>query len=336
MSAPQRAYYGQGTQASQRLLRLRRQLLAERVIFFAVIAALLVLLIREEQENRAYELRVGTQPVATVATHGDAVKAIEALTRQPAKKGLKEISLYPDVTIERVVRAPLPTVSVEEARKALEKRVLVLTPAWVIIAGGRFGAALRSKREAQETLNRVRKSYGPGRTSFKEPVQVESIWAPVKNMFSVKEAAAHLRGGAAARKHRVAEGETAERIARTHRITVEALRDLNPKTDLARLRPGVQLSLPYQPPLLTVVTARKVEEIEQIPFGTEAVFQPDLRPGENPVLVEGRPGSKKVEYLVTLENGVEKSRKFMSSTIIEPPVSRQVGVSPHLSRQGGR
>lgn len=332
MSAPQRAYYGQGTQALQRLQRLRRQLLAERVIFFVVIAALLVLLIREEQENRAYQLVAGSEPVATVATHGDAVKAIGSLTSEPAKKGLKEISLYPDVKIERVVRAPLRTVSIEEARKALEQRVLVLTPAWVIIGGGRIGAALPSKREAKECLQRVRKSYEPGRTSFKERVQVESLLVPVKKLLSLKEAVSRLRGASAASKHRVAEGETAQSIAKAHRTTVEALRELNPKTDLPDLKPGMELSLPRQPPLLTVVTVRKVDEIQQIPFGTEAIFQPGLRPGENPVLVEGRPGSKKVEYLVTLENGVEKSRKLICSTIIEPPVARQVAVSPPLSR----
>jgi LysM repeat protein len=302
------------------------------VIFFVVIAALLVLLIREEQENRGYEVRVRSDPVAVLATHGDAVRAVEALTRQAAKKGVKEISLYPDVTIERVARAPLPTVSVEQARKALEQRVLVLTPAWVIIGGGRIRAAVRSKREAQECLQRVRKSYGPGRTSFKGRVQVESLWVPVKKLLSLKEAVSRLRGASAASKHRVAEGETAQSIAKAHRTTVEALRELNPKTDLSDLKPGMELSLPRQPPLLTVVTVRNAEEIEQIPFATEAIFQPDLRPGENPVLVEGRPGSKKVEYLVTLENGVEKSRKLISSTIIEPPVARQVAVSPRLSR----
>jgi LysM repeat protein len=267
-----------------------------------------------------------------VATHGEAVRAIEAVRRKAAREAPEEVKLQPEVTIERVARPPLPAVSVGEAQKALEKGVVVLAPAWVIFSNGRFVVALRTKLEAQRCLDRLQKSYGPGEPSLKEQVEIESGWVPAKRRLPVKEAVARLRSAGQPLRRIVNEGETAESIASAHGTTVETLRELNPQTDLGGLRAGTELSLPARPPLLTIVTRRKVEEIEPIPFGTETVFQPNLGPGQNPVLVEGKPGSKKVVYLVTLENGVEKSRKVMSSIVIEPPVARQVAVNPRLHR----
>ncbi|MDO4733297.1 MAG: 3D domain-containing protein [Bacillota bacterium] len=76
---------------------------------------------------------------------------------------------------------------------------------------------------------------------------------------------------------------------------------------------------------IRIETVTVEEPIEQSEVQQERTY---LAPGSSTVVSEGRKGARKCVYEVTYENGVEISRKELSSEVIREPESRVVGVGP--------
>ncbi|MGQ9698145.1 MAG: LysM peptidoglycan-binding domain-containing protein, partial [Armatimonadota bacterium] len=118
--------------------------------------------------------------------------------------------------------------------------------AYAIVVNGRPLVALRSEREAKDTLNAVKAHYSAGlpnlleEPSFKEQVVVRKQAVPAKLIAASANAAAEaLTGGpGAVGLHRVAPGENAWLIAKRAGISVEELAKLNPNRNLEHLDVG--------------------------------------------------------------------------------------------------
>src|SRR5699024_6069894 len=76
----------------------------------------------------------------------------------------------------------------------------------------------------------------------------------------------------------------------------------------------------YQVTVNPVITESTVYENTEIPFETSNEEDTTLLKGEEVVAVEGVAGQVEETYLVTYEDGVEVSRSFVSSRIVQEPV----------------
>ncbi|HQE09746.1 MAG TPA: peptidoglycan DD-metalloendopeptidase family protein [Bacillota bacterium] len=80
-------------------------------------------------------------------------------------------------------------------------------------------------------------------------------------------------------------------------------------------------------PAVPAVHVRHVEKItlkEEIPYTTKYAYTDKMYVGESRVVSPGKSGLKEVTYLVTCENGMEKSREALSNRVITEPEARVV------------
>lgn len=94
------------------------------------------------------------------------------------------------------------------------------------------------------------------------------------------------------------------------------------------------LSTPITTNLQIFVTRSGVQVVtveEEIPMEVEIIEDPSLSFGSQAIRQQGSPGRKTVTYEITLENGVEVSRRAIQEVIITPPVTQIVARGPQGS-----
>jgi resuscitation-promoting factor RpfB len=75
-----------------------------------------------------------------------------------------------------------------------------------------------------------------------------------------------------------------------------------------------------------VITTRTVTKARSIPYQTRRVDDASLDRGTTRVRTAGAPGVKTLTYQVTYTNGVETSRRLMSTVVTRQPVTKVVAV----------
>jgi len=310
----------------QRLRSLRRQLWLERVVFVPIIVGLLVLLVKQEQGRFAYEISVGGRSVALVASGGDADRIVQGVRHELVPDVPRQASYNPPVSVARIPRGDRPVLPFEQARKQFRRDARLYAPGAVIMVEGRPAAALRTVEDARGCIARVQATYGSGRTWIKEHWEIREINMESRKRLTVEQAQQVLTSPARVEIYRVGRNESAWSIARTHGISVAALKRANQGVDLAALRPGITIRIGTGAPPLSVTTVRTQTHVEKIPYRTETITEPDLRPGAKRIIQPGLPGERQVVEQVTLENGKETGRRLIKTQITRQPIPQRVAV----------
>ncbi len=75
---------------------------------------------------------------------------------------------------------------------------------------------------------------------------------------------------------------------------------------------------------LTLVTQELISTTEDIDYKTETKEDPDMLKGETKTIQQGKDGTRKTEYLVTLQGGEETERELVGEKIVEAPTPKIV------------
>jgi hypothetical protein len=298
----------------------------ERVVFVPIIVGLLVLLVKQEQGRFAYEITVGGRPVALVASSGEADRVVEGVRHELVPDVPRQASYSPPVAVARIPRGDRPALPLKQARKKFKREARLYAPGAVIMVEGRPAAALRTVEDAKDCIARVRAAYGSGRTRIKERWEIREINLESRKRLTVEQAQQVLTSPARVEIYRVGPNESAWSIAHAHGVSVAALKRANQGVDLAALRPGMTIRIGTGAPPVTVITVRSQTRVEKIPYRTETITDPDLRPGAQRVIQPGLPGERQVAEQVTLENGKETGRRLMKTQITRQPIPQRAAV----------
>ncbi|MBE6911352.1 MAG: hypothetical protein E7473_02405 [Ruminococcaceae bacterium] len=76
--------------------------------------------------------------------------------------------------------------------------------------------------------------------------------------------------------------------------------------------------------VITRVSYKTIEETKEIPYSTEKRENKEMKKGTTKIIQNGKNGSKKLSYKITITNGIESKRELIGENIITQPTNEIV------------
>ncbi|MBP3389057.1 MAG: M23 family metallopeptidase [Clostridia bacterium] len=197
---------------------------------------------------------------------------------------------------------------------------------------GHFEGALESRETLDDLLDGILKNYSDGsaneRAEFVQDVEVVDGLYPTSTKISPVDLKKRLTAQTIVDKYyEVQEGNTMKGIARKHDMTLSELLALNPQVkDAESIHIGDKLMIQRAQPYLQVQVVRTITYEEEIPYKTTKVKDSSKYVTYEYVRSSGKNGVQKVTAEVVLLDGVEQSRKVISTKVTKQPTDRVVVV----------
>ena len=197
---------------------------------------------------------------------------------------------------------------------------------------GQFEGAVESRAQLDAVLNGIRNAYRTGegneRAEFIQDVEVVDGLYPISSVVPADEMEEKLTAQTVVAKHyAVQQGDVLGAIARKHNMTLDELRALNPEIqETDKILIGQELLVQRPQPYLRVQVVRTISYTEAIPYETEQIKDNSQYVTYEKVKTKGVEGSRDIVAEVTLVDGVEQSRKIISSTVTKEPTTKVVVV----------
>jgi len=121
-------------------------------------------------------------------------------------------------------------------------------------------------------------------------------------------------------KYVVQKGDCIGCIAQKFGISEQVIYENNPSIEGDRITAGDELDLTVRMPDITVRSVEQLVEIEEIATPIKYVENDEIREGEQKTIQHGSPGSQRLVYEVTKENGYILSEELVAQEIIEEAV----------------
>lgn len=128
-------------------------------------------------------------------------------------------------------------------------------------------------------------------------------------------------------KYAIKAGDTLEKIAKKHDLTMAEIMELNPGIEPTTvLQIDQQLNVTVNKPFVTVKVVEEKMKVEAIEHAKIVEEDPTMLKGEKIVKQEGADGKREVLYSITTENGKRTERTVLSEKVMTEPQSRIVVV----------
>lgn len=193
---------------------------------------------------------------------------------------------------------------------------------------GKFEGAVANREDMDGLLDAILTKYKSGsgneRAEFMQQVEIVDGLYPIHSIVDRQQMSAYLTSETVVEKrYTVQKGDTVSGIAALHEMSISDLRAMNPGLNEFILI-GQELLVQRAQPFLRVQVVRTIEYTEDVPFKT--VKQQDTKQyvGYEKVKTQGQKGQNKIKAEVTLQDGVEQSRKILSTTAVKKPVDKVV------------
>lgn len=129
----------------------------------------------------------------------------------------------------------------------------------------------------------------------------------------------------------VKKGESPVVICQKHNMELEDFERLNPYVS-EPLREGQFVNVTETESYLPIQYVREMESLSFLDYETIEVKTSSLNVGTTAVLVKGERGEKRSNIEITYIDGVERSRKTVSSVITKQPVVEQIGIGTYTAK----
>lgn len=201
-----------------------------------------------------------------------------------------------------------------------------------IYVDGKLVAVLDSSKTAKAILSEIQDKYVKDDANiqyksvdFAENVTIQDVETKLGNIEKKEKALEYMLTGAVEKKiHVVQSGETFSEIAKTYGMKQSELSASNPDVIPEKLSIGQEICLNQIVPLVTVQTTEVAQYKETIPYEIKYENTANLFKNEQTVKSKGTNGEKDVVAEIVRNNGIEVSRKEISSTVLSEPVSQVV------------
>lgn len=237
-----------------------------------------------------------------------------------------------DYSFERVRVLKEDITSAKDLKSAIYKNINLKSLASIIKVNDKEVVALKTKKEAQNILEEIKKPYSSKKdnveikeVSFVDKVEIIEKEIPLENLVSKEEALEYLNKGTdEVKEYEVAKGDTSWDISRAFDVGVREIEKANPDSDLEDLHPGDKINLTVPKPFIDVKSIQEVTLNEKIPFETEYKDDKNMYKGQKKVITEGKNGTKELRVEITLENGIEVNKDTLSEEVIKEPTTQVV------------
>jgi murein DD-endopeptidase MepM/ murein hydrolase activator NlpD len=124
------------------------------------------------------------------------------------------------------------------------------------------------------------------------------------------------------------EGDNIVAVAQKYGMELEKLKELNPSVEMT-LREGQILNVVQTESYLPIQYVRESDTLQFLDYESVEVETSALNVGIVSVLTKGERGEKEVKIETTYIDGIEASRKVISSKIIKNPVMETIGIGTY-------
>ncbi len=192
---------------------------------------------------------------------------------------------------------------------------------------GEFEGAISSRETLDGILESILASYSDGsaneRTEFVQSVEIVDGLYPTSAAISPVDLKKRLTAEQIVDKYyEVQAGNTLGGIARKHNMTLSELRALNPTYVSDSIHIGDKLLVQRAQPRLQVQVVRTIVYEEEIPFETKKTYDSSKYVTYSSVRSSGKVGIQKVTAEVVYLDGIEQSRKVVSTKVTRQPTDR--------------
>lgn len=208
-----------------------------------------------------------------------------------------------------------------------------LTEAYGIYIDGRFIGAVEDSEIVRNALDTRLLNYETDgivkEISYANKIEYTKGIYLLSSIRDEQETIAQLTSARESRKVYVAqEGDTAVGIIQKYGMTVDRFKELNPSAEMG-IRAGQMLNVTETENYLPVKCIREMESLTFLDYETVEVETSSLNVGIRSVLVKGERGEKKSSVEVTYIDGIETSRKVLSSVVTKNPVVETIGIGTY-------
>ena len=219
-------------------------------------------------------------------------------------------------------------VSNEVVHEYFFSKINEISSLYAITVDGEVVGASHSRELLQSMLDELLYTNDPNvKARFSQDVQITQQFVDASKLISYAEIRAKLTSKIhSSKEYTIKSGDTLDKIAKANGMTVDELRELNPKLTSKNLRAGKSVTVAKEVPFLSVEAIRRVEYNEDIPFETKQVEDSSIYKGSSKVVTQGKVGTRKVVADVTYVDNKEVSRDILSSTVTAQPVTKVVHV----------
>ncbi len=239
--------------------------------------------------------------------------------------------------VERVPKLTLAVVHSDElldetavCDKILSSSSNSITSASGLYIDDRFIGAVESRAELDGLLGGILDGYrdgtGTDRAEFLQKVEVVDGLYPLTSTISADAMRTHLTAQTIVEKrYEAVAGDSYNRIANKHNMTVSELKALNPEQgDMIHI--GDKLIIQRPQSFLGVQVTRTIQYEETLDYQTKKVQDTSQYEGYQKVQTQGKEGLRLVTAEVTYVDGLEQSRNILSTETIREPVDKVVVV----------
>ena len=122
-------------------------------------------------------------------------------------------------------------------------------------------------------------------------------------------------------------------VCQKYNMTEEKFKELNPSLDEEKsLVPGTVIKVLEAESFIPIQYIRELETTSFIDYETIEVETSEINLGRSELLVKGSRGEKQNKIEVTYIDGVERSRKTLSSVITKEPTVEQIGIGTYTAK----
>lgn len=222
------------------------------------------------------------------------------------------------------------------ANEMLEASDEELTEAYGIYIDGKFVGAVKDKKPVQDALDEKLLNYSVDGIvkdiSYKNKIEYSQGIYLAESVMDEKQTIDMLTSSTNKTAVYFAQSDdSAVTICQKYNMTLEEFERLNPSIE-GKLNVGQMVSVIKTESYLPIQYIREIEYPSMLDYETVQYETSSLNVGTTAVLVKGKKGEKNTTIEVTYVDGIEHSRKTISSEIIREPVVEQIGIGTYSAR----
>ncbi|MBO4876408.1 MAG: peptidoglycan DD-metalloendopeptidase family protein [Ruminococcus sp.] len=245
------------------------------------------------------------------------------------------LDVNPKFTLKIISDSDKYISSSELANIMLEASDEELTTAYGIYIDGELIGAVRDKEAVQDALadelfnyevdGTVRDVSYVNKIEYTEGIYLVDGLMPERSAISLLTSSRKKRGA-----YVTQDGDSPAKICQKYNMTLEDFAALNPKVS-DNLKSGKIVNVYETERYLPIQYIREMESLSFIDYETIEVETSMLNLGVRSMLVKGEKGEKMSKIEVTYVDGIENSRRVISSRTVKQPVVEEIGIGTYTA-----
>lgn len=246
-----------------------------------------------------------------------------------------DLASKPKFTLKIISDSDRYISSSELANIMLEASDEELTTAYGIYVDGELIGAVRDKEQVQDALadnlfnyevdGTVRDESYVNKIEYTEGIYLVSGLVPERSVISQLTSSRKKRGA-----YVTQEGDSPAKICQKYNMTLEDFEMLNPDAP-EKLKTGNLVNVYETESFLPIQYIREMDSLSFIDYETIEVETSALNIGVRSMLVKGERGEKLSKVEVTYVDGIESSRRVISSRTVKQPVMEEIGIGTYTA-----